>query len=365
MSETNYYIYRNNGNHFYRAVNEKKHVTMGFIGGSITDPRGRERWSEYVISHIISEHPDVIVDIENAAIASTGSNYAVFRAQRDLIDRNCDIIFIEYAVNDRAVETSIRNASREGLIRKLANNTKADLVIVYTYADDFLPDMLEGKLPNSIMEFEELADYYGISSVFMSSYALECVKNGTLRWEEWLPDGLHPANVGSRYYAKPVDALLDKMLKEKCENEVIYPKEPKYADNWEFAEILPLDKIERNGYWRLYRCLDRPLVDRVLSSTCFGSSLKCNFEGSGIVLTVSFGKMSTNFRWRIDGGEWTNNAGKRPEWLDDYNWLKTELLAQNLSDGIHTFELEVLPPKYGPYSTGCSFELVLMGILKN
>lgn len=364
MNLANYFKFRSNGNHFYHAVNEKKHVTMGFIGGSITDPRGRERWSEYVISQFISEHPDVVVDIENAAIGATGSNYAVFRAQRDLIDRGCDIIFIEYAVNDNGVETAVRNASREGLIRKLANNTEADLVITYTYSGDYLPYMLEGKFPDTITEFEALADYYGISSVFMSSYALDNVKIGTLRWEEWLPDGLHPANVGSRFYSKPVCALMDKMLEAKCEKEVEWPEKPMFADNWEFAECFPLEAVERKGYWRLYRCLDRPLVDRVLSSTCYGSSLKCSFEGTGLVLTVSFGKMSTDFRWRIDGGEWHKSDTNRPEWMDDYTWLKTQLLAKGLENSSHTFEIEVLTPEYGPYSTGCTFELVQVGILK-
>ena len=360
-----YYKFRSNGNHFYRAVKEKKHVTIGFIGGSITDPRGRERWSEYVTSWFISEYPDVIVDVENAAIGATGSNYAVFRAQRDLIDRGCDIIFIEYAVNDGGAETAVRNASREGLIRKLANNTEADLVITYTYAGDFLQDMLAGKFPATITEFEELADYYGISSVFMSSYALDCVKRGVLRWEEWLPDGLHPAHVGSRFYSEPVCALLERMLEAKCENETVWPIEPLYADNWEFAECLPLEKLERNGYWRLYRCLDRPLVDRVLSSTCYGSSLKGSFEGTGVVLTVSFGKMSTDFRWRVDGGEWHRSDDRRTEWMDDYTWLKTNLLVKGLENGSHTLEIEVLPPEYGPYCKGCTFELVLVGVLKN
>lgn len=350
---------------FRQAMLEKKHVTVGFIGGSITDPRGRERWSEFLISRLIADHPEVRVDVENVAIGATGSDYAVFRAERDLICRGCDIIFIEYAVNDNGIETPLRNASREGLIRKLLRGTQADLVLTYTYCAPMLKKMLAGELPDSVAELERLAEHYGISSVFMASYALHEALRGTLRWEEWLPDGLHPENTGSRFYAEPVYALLREALAREDGAPLCRTTPPLFSDNWERAEALSLDAVERIGYWRLYRCLDRPLVRQVLSTTCIGSRARFSFEGTGLVLTLSFGWMAADYRWRIDGGAWTRECYERPDWMDDHTWLRTKTLTHGLPFARHTAEVEVLAPPDDPKHRGTALEICCIGILKD
>lgn len=350
---------------FRVAVLERKHVTVGFIGGSITDPRGRERWSEYVINWLVGAYPEVTVDVENVAIGATGSDYAVFRVERDLICRNCDLIFIEYAVNDNAILPSIRNASREGLIRKLLRGTQADLVLTYTYCAPMLPQMLAGEMPDSVAELERLAEHYALNSVFMAQYALHEALRGVLRWEEWLPDGLHPENTGSRYYAEPVCALLQQALKTEGDTLRRQIVQPVFSDNWEHAEAFPLQNVRRIGYWRLYRCLDRPLVQQVLSTTSIGSRIQCSFLGNGLVLTVSFGWMAADYRWRVDGSAWTTERYDRPAWMDDHSWLRTKTLLHGLKMGKHTVEFEVLPPLDDGAHKGTTFEICCIGILKD
>ena len=362
--ERHFFIYRNMATFRY-AMLERKHVTVGFIGGSITDPCGRNRWGEFLISQLIGNYPEVTVDVENVAIGATGSDYAVLRVEKDLVPHGCDLIFIEYAVNDSKMPSHLRNASREGLIRKLLHGTQADLVIVYTYCAEMLEPMLDGKMADSVAEFEMLARHYGISSVFMADYALNEVFRGTLRWEEWLPDGLHPENVGSRFYAKPVYDLMEYALGDSDGKPICRQIPAVYSDNWEFAESLPLSSLERIGYWRLYRCLDRPLVQQVLSSTCIGSKFRCRFVGTGLVLTVSFGWMAADYRWRINDGEWHTERYERPEWMDDHNWLKTKTLVHGLKSDTYTAEFEILPPIEDGAHKGTAFEICAVGILKN
>lgn len=367
MFESPFYI-RRRMSFFAKAVNKRKHVTIGFIGGSITDPRERCRWSEYVVSDFISEHPDVTVDVENAAIGATGSEYAVMRVDEDIISRNCDIVFVEFAVNDMQMSADMRNACREGLLRRLLKNTSADIVLTYTYMEEMLPDMLRHVLPDSVAEFEKMAEYYGISSVFMSSYALDAVHKGTLRWEEWLPDGLHPANTGSRFYAEPVTGFLHEVLDapaQECVSGRDVLPAPMFPDNWEFAERFPLSEVSRYGYWRKYRCLDRPLVSCVLSSTCPGSSLSWSFEGTGTVIVLNYGRMSADFRVRIDGGEWKNVHPDRRIWMDNYSWLRPMVLCDHLEYACHTAEVAVLPPEHiTELQQGTTFEISCIEILK-
>jgi hypothetical protein len=78
----------------------------------------------------------------------------VFRAQRDLIDRECDLVFVEFAVNDNGTPKETRMKTREGLLRKLLQDDRRDVVLVYTYCQEMYEDMVAGRMPSSIEEFE-------------------------------------------------------------------------------------------------------------------------------------------------------------------------------------------------------------------
>jgi lysophospholipase L1-like esterase len=172
------------------------------LGGSISSPsQNNSAWPDALVTWLLEKYPHVRFSVENAAAGSTGSQYALFRAQEDIIERDCDLIFIEYAVNDSIVSPEIRMRTREGLIRKIRSATKADIVIVYTFMQNMYDDMLNEQMPPSIKEFEQLAEHYGISSVWMGLHALEEVKQGRMTWAQWLPDGLHPQERGSLSYA--------------------------------------------------------------------------------------------------------------------------------------------------------------------
>ena len=75
-------------------------LTVGFLGGSITDAKTGTRWPEPLLAWLAATRPDVALTVENAAIGATGSDLAVFRVQRDILARGCDLVFVDYAVND-------------------------------------------------------------------------------------------------------------------------------------------------------------------------------------------------------------------------------------------------------------------------
>jgi hypothetical protein len=127
-----------------------------------------------------------------------------------LIDRECDLIFIEFAVNDNGTPSERRMRAREGLIRKLLAEGRSQLVIMYTYCQDMYDEMSRSEVPASILEFEQLAEHYGISSVWMGLHAWNEVKKGRMTWDEWLPDGLHPTHRGSLSYGQSVISFLER-----------------------------------------------------------------------------------------------------------------------------------------------------------
>jgi hypothetical protein len=344
---------------------EKGSVTLGFIGGSITDAKTGTRWPEYVISWFMENYPDVRINIENAAIGATGSDLAVFRAERDLVERNCDIVFVEYAVNDWGTPIEQRKRSREGLVRKLLKEER-DLVIVYTYMQEMYKDMIEGRVPNSISEFEELAEHYNIGSVWMGLHALEEVRKGRMKWEEWLPDGLHPEYRGSLSYAQSVIRFLEKELIEAPGSERIaygtnIVKSLNY-NNWENALMFPFEEMTLEGPWSVRRWCHSQWIERVLNTSAPGAKMSFEFEGRGLCLGIDFGKTSSEFRYRLGGKEWKEVKRERPWWVGDMGWYRVECLYDDLQYVNHSFELEVI---HGDREEckGTNFNLAFAGIL--
>jgi len=353
-----------------RALKQGK-LTIGFIGGSITDPRPRHNWPEPVIGWFVGTFPHVRIVVENAGIGATGSDLAVFRAKRDLIERGCDIVFVEYAVNDNEVPTERRMRTREGLLRQLLADGSRDVVLAYTFAQDMYEPMMAGKQPPSVAELETLAVHYRLGSVWMGLYAMRQVQSGMLRWEEWLPDGLHPTSRGSFAYAESVIEYLKRELTsgvnetdtasddEGPQPLLIEPVNPKH---WGDAYVIPLENVETTGPWSLRRWPYYEWIDRVLDTPSPGSALACSFEGRGVAIGIDFGKATAEFRYRLDGGEWVHYEVDRPDWNGNDGWFRLFTIADDLPQGEHRLELETFLGATELHK-GTNFRLALVGIV--
>lgn len=343
-------------------------LTVGFIGGSITDARPHHNWPEPVIAWLTEEFSETRITVENAAIGATGSDLAVFRAKRDLIDTRCDLVFIEYAVNDEDEPTLKRNRSREGLIRQLLADGHRDVVIVYTYSQSMYDSIQDGLVPDTISEFERLADHYHIGSVWMGLYALQEVRKGKLRFEEWLPDGLHPTSRGSLSYGQSVISFLAKELSDGEHAtqadavSYLFPQ-PLDALCWDEVSALSFEEIRTQGPWTIRRWPHLEWIDQVLETSAVGAKLSFSIEGRGLVLGFDFGRSSAEFRYRINDGEWHLTERERPSWVGDDGWYRLSFFGDDWPFGLHRFELEVIHGNR-PDCTGANFRLAKVGIIK-
>ncbi len=348
-----------------RNALERGSLTIGFIGGSITDGRSPYKWPEPVLAWLCEQYPHVRITVENAAIGATGSDLAVFRAERDLISRGCDIVFVEYAVNDSGEPTAKRMKTREGLLRKLLASGTCDVALAYTYIQVMYKDMAEGRMPASVEEFERLADHYGLNSVWMGKHAFDEVRLGRLRWEEWLPDGLHPTERGSYSYAQSVIELLKRELAMPLDGAGELPSllpEPLDPLHWGNAWKLPFDAVKLEGPWTIRRYLKHTWIDQAIYTSAVGAKLSFSFRGRGVTLGFDFGKQSAEFRYRLDGGEWKLSERDRPAWCGNDGWFRLFLVADDLDPGEHSLELEVVHGDR-PDCTGTNFTLGLIGII--
>lgn len=339
---------------------------IGFLGGSITDQKTGARWSEVVLAWFSVTYPQVRLIVENAAIGATGSDLAAFRASRDIIARDCDIVFIEYAVNDQGTPPVQRRRSREGLLRQLLAEPR-DIVLIYTFMQDHYADMAAGRTPASVADFEALGTHYQLGSVWVGLHALREVEAGLLRWDEWLPDGLHPEHRGSLSYGEAVIAYLRRELLA-CPAPVAAPAGPALPPAldplcWEHVSQIPYASILRSGPWTERRWGQLNWIDQVLHCTAPGAKLTARFEGHTLVAAFDFGSTSSEIRWRIDEGPWQASDRDRPAWAGASGWFRPIILAENLGPGPHSLDLETVRSAR-PEATGCTTDLVFLGVVK-
>lgn len=329
-----------------REALKRGDLTVGFLGGSITDARPGHNWPEPVTAWLAERFPEIRLSVENAAIGATGSLSAVFRVDRDILARNCDLVFVEYAVNDHGVDSAERMRTREGLLRKLLADGARDVVLVYTFSQPMYAEMREGRVPPSIAELEQLGERYNIGSVWMALHALREVEAGHMRWEEWLPDGLHPQSRGSLSYGTAVRIFLEReLIASPSAGEIARGEAlpaPLTADHWQSARVLPFGEMEWSGPWTLRRWPHYEWIEQALCTSAPGSVLRFSFAGRALAMGMDFGTHSADFRIRLDGGEWREIRQDRPDWCGPSGWYKALILADDLASGDHRVELETL-----------------------
>lgn len=317
-------------------------ITVGFIGGSITDPRPRYSWPEAVVAWLADRWPGLRIRVENAAIGGTNSELACFRARRDLVDRGCDLVFVEYAVNDLPEPSERRARSREGLLRQILGPQRTDVVLVYVFAQAMLEAMGQGGHHPSVAEFEELAGHYGLNSVFSGLHAYRQLCRGLLRAEEWLPDGIHPQARGSLSYAEPVIDLLEDLLQRAAvagDGSTKGLPAPREVNCWEHIVPTDLADFVLEGPWIERRWAHHTAIDLVLETHSPEASLRAEVVGHTIVLGWDEGLDAGRFGWRVDGGEWQYYDRKPGAWLPETSLYRSLVLAEGLAEGPHTVEL--------------------------
>ncbi|MCU0791546.1 MAG: GDSL-type esterase/lipase family protein [Opitutaceae bacterium] len=340
-------------------------LRVGFLGGSITDQKTGRRWPEPVLAWLGQRYPSLRLVVENAAIGATGSDLAAFRAGRDIVARDCDLVFVEYAVNDQGTPPERRARAREGVLRQLLAEAR-DVVLVYTFMPEHLADLRDGRDPASVADFERLADHYSLPAVYVGLHAWREVERGLLRWEEWLPDNLHPEERGSLSYAQAVIAHLETSLAlppASATTPAAPIPAPLDARNWENVSMIPYAEIARTGPWSERRWGQLNWIDQVLHTTGPGATLRTRFTGHTLVAATDFGSLSSELRWRIDGGEWSVTARARPAWCGTSGWFRVDVLAEDLADGEHTLELETALGVLENV-TGCTTRIAFLGVVR-
>jgi uncharacterized repeat protein (TIGR02543 family) len=178
----------------------KDTLNVVYLGGSITAGTGStngSNWASKTTDWLKEQYPGKTVNGINKGVGGTGSVVGYLRLQSDVINQNPDIVFVEFAVNDKGNAFNHSQKWMESITRRLQSLENPPIIIfVYTTTAVF------GAVDTAITAHQSVADYYGIPSVNLRDYMKSLVEAGKLSTSDFIGDGTHPNDTGYNYYAQ-------------------------------------------------------------------------------------------------------------------------------------------------------------------
>lgn len=339
--------------HFMQKIREgKKEVAVAYLGGSITAMEG---WRTLTTDWLRKTYPGVTFREIPASIGGTTSELGAFRVGHDVLAHKPDLVFVEFATNDRCLRENQVLSSMEGIVRQIwKQDPKIDIVFTYTIVEWMMGDYIAGKQPPPAAAMEKLADHYGIPSIDFGPRVTAEVKAGRLAMSPksakdgmvvFAKDGVHPAMSGHEFYLQSVAAAFKAMSDSKPVDPASRLKAPFVANNLENAKIAEITPDMLKGSWEKMPATD-PLTKKFVShlgeiwhSGKPGDALSFRFRGRQCMIYDIKGPDAGQLLITLDGKR-RGEALPRFDSYCTYHRIST-VDVFNGAEGLHEVKIEI------------------------
>lgn len=335
------------GNTFAK-LKDHKALSIGYFGGSITAGAGASKseltsYRALTTKWFRTHYPDSKITEINAAIGGTGSNLGAFRAQHDLLSKNPDLVFVEFAVNDGSGGEKPMKRAMEGIVRQIWKaNPAADIVFLYTMAQPMFAVYAKGEIPSSVRYHHDVAAFYGIPEVQIGQELYKTMAAAKAPWEAFFRDGAHPKDEGYANYMKTIAAFLEAHTADAPAGRAELAK-PLTDNPLENGQLVDAWTAQAPG-WTQDKKPFGTLFSHMLTCATPGAELTFKFSGTAVGLYWQIAADSGDIEWTLDGGK----ANRRSSW-DKYalsfNRPNYAVLSDTLAPGEHTLKIKILAEK--------------------
>lgn len=195
-------------------------MNIAVIGESITEGAGASSYKNsyaYKLEQYLKDKYENL-NFWNLGAGGTASNFALFRLKRDLGHFKPDIIFVEFAVNDRIYSSMDSSIYFEGLIRECSNYTNKIVII----------DMPTGMCDACTPIHKKIAYFYNLPVIDVQDAVWKKIGNREITWTKISVDNLHPNDNGHELYYEIIKEELEKINLEEIKIKIDYRVISKY-----------------------------------------------------------------------------------------------------------------------------------------
>lgn len=304
-------------------------ITIAYLGGSITELDG---WRVYTTKWFEENFSGKVKEID-AGLSSTGADLGVYRIDDEVLAHNPDLVFIEYAVNGGTAK------AMEGMVLKTwKHDPTIDICFVYTTAMSNYSLYKSGERTKYDKIYENVAEHYGIPSVFFGNQVFDLYERGELVFSGeaekngqivCTTDGTHHTAEGGNLAAGAIARSIRNMEKSFNKNSYAISKHKlplktyvqtpltdaistsdwskmKFSGSWLDCSLTEEGSLKNFNYSGGFLYLIKKLFLCIRGTKVAGSSITVRFKGTEIGVFEVGGQYSGQLRVIVDGIECEN-----------------------------------------------------------
>lgn len=223
-----------------QALNGEK-ITVAYLGGSITEGVGGTPdtcYAKLSYNYIAEKYGNGDnVEYVNAGVSGTPSILGNLRVKKDVLDKNADIVFIEFAVNDGMDQ--LYKESYESLVRTiLQQENEPAVILLFTVT----------KTGHTCQEhMSQIGEYYGLPMISVPDAIQPEIETGRMTWADYSDDEAHPNSDGHKLVAEFISNWFEALdLRSAHDDPIEMPVLPKFGNPYENAFLAEADYDNSN-----------------------------------------------------------------------------------------------------------------------
>ena len=346
MVKRSFLSYGNDGriyNKLSKALNGEK-ITVAYLGGSITEGVGGTPDTCYAklsfdyIAESFGKGDNV--EYINAGVSGTPSVLGNLRVKKDVLDKNADIVFIEFAVNDGMDQ--LYKDSYESLVRTvLKQENEPAVVLLFTVT----------KTGHTCQEhMSQIGEYYGLPMISVPNAIQPEIESGSMTWADYSNDEAHPNAEGHRLVAEFIEYWFEMFKARSAVDEPAdMPVVPKFGNPYEDAFLAEIDYDNSNPDLKIgdtgsFSLESKSIADFTKGAWVYSGQgtepLKLTVKGNSLFLVCRRNNSDTmgKFDVMINGNKaGTIDTNQKDGWGDPFAFQAIKW------QGIKDMEVEIVP----------------------
>lgn len=323
-------------------------TTVAYLGGSITEGVGGTPdtcYAKLSFDYIAENYgKGGNVEYVNAGVSGTPSILGNLRVQKDVLDKNADIVFIEFAVNDGMEQ--LYKESYESLVRTvLKQENEPAVILLFTVTET-------GHTCQPHMS--EIGEHYGLPMISVPDAIQPEIEAGRMTWADYAGDGAHPNANGHKLVAEFIEYYFYALRsRDMVDAPADIPVLPKFGNPYEDAFLAEADydnsdeclQIGETGSFELQ---SRSIADFPKGAWVYGGEgsdpLKLTVKGNSFFLVCKRNNSDTmgKFEVYIDGKKAAAiDTNQKDGWGDPFAFQAIK------RSGVHEMNVEIVPVESG------------------
>lgn len=264
------------------------------IGGSIT-----QAGNGWIGDWLRQQFPKSAVVTVNSGMSATGSELGVFRAPRDIIAHDPDLVAIEFCVNDANLDDEEAIRSMETLVVRLKSLPHPPAIVILEAA-------AQGGV--NLARHRKVARHYGLLEVDLQDAMDRHLKETNQPWSAFYNDTVHPNDAGHAFYAEVIEKSLQPFVDAARKNPTMPTTNAPLPFPLSTKPLLVDTRmVLLSGYAGWKREPSPPFwwsifFSGLLAADAPGDSLVFPFRGTTVGLFYAMDKTYGSFYASVDGG---------------------------------------------------------------